>query len=115
MAAANFSRDALEMFYGPIEENQSLIVPISPTIIGEFETVRNNFKPISMIIGPMFSGKTTELINLMSEARFMKTDCLLIKSHLDKRHECQFGMPTILAHTGDLVRSEEKKEKKPFV
>ena len=43
MAAANFSRDVLEMFYGPIEENQRLIAPISPTIIGEFEIVRNNF------------------------------------------------------------------------
>ena len=43
MAAANFSRDVLEMFYGPIEDNQRLITPISPTIIGEFEVVRNNF------------------------------------------------------------------------
>ena len=43
MAAAHFSRDALEMFYGPIEENQRLIAPISPTIRGEFEIVRNNF------------------------------------------------------------------------
>ena len=43
MAAANFSRDVLEMFYGPIEENQRLIAPISPTIISEFEIVRNNF------------------------------------------------------------------------
>ena len=43
MAAANFSRDVLEMFYGPIEENQSLMSPISPLIRGEFEIVRNNF------------------------------------------------------------------------
>ena len=43
MAAANFSRDVLEMFYGPIEENQRLIAPISSTIRGEFEIVRNNF------------------------------------------------------------------------
>ena len=43
MAAANFSRDVLEMLYGPIEENQRLIAPISPTIRGEFEIVRNNF------------------------------------------------------------------------
>ena len=31
MAAAKFSRDVLEMFYGPIEENQRLRPPISPT------------------------------------------------------------------------------------
>ena len=43
MAAANFSRDVLEMFYGPIEENQRLIAPISPSIRGDFEIVRNNF------------------------------------------------------------------------
>ena len=43
MAAANVSRDVLEMFYGPIEENQTLTPPISPTVIGEFEIVRNNF------------------------------------------------------------------------
>ena len=43
MAAAIFSRDVLQMFYGPIEEKQRLIAPISPTIRGEFEIVRNNF------------------------------------------------------------------------
>ena len=31
------------MFYGPIEENQRLIAPISPSIRGRFEIVRNNF------------------------------------------------------------------------
>ena len=43
MAAANFSRDVLEMFYGPMEENKWLITPISPNIRGEFKIVRNNF------------------------------------------------------------------------
>ena len=43
MTPANFSRDVLEMFYNPIEENQMLIAPISPTIRGEFEIVRNYF------------------------------------------------------------------------
>ena len=43
MAAANFSRDVLEMFYGPIDKNQRLRPPISPRIRGEFEIVRNNF------------------------------------------------------------------------
>ena len=43
MAAANFSRDVLEMFYGPIEENQRLITPSSPSIRDGFEIVRNNF------------------------------------------------------------------------
>ena len=45
MAAANFSRDVLEMFYGPIlnEENQRLRAPISPSVRGGFEIARNNF------------------------------------------------------------------------
>ena len=43
MAATNFSRDVLEMFYGPIEDKQRLPNTISPTIMGEFEIVRNNF------------------------------------------------------------------------
>ena len=43
MAAANFSRDVLGMFYGPIEENQGLPTPISPSIRGGSEIVRNNF------------------------------------------------------------------------
>ena len=43
MAAANFWRDGLEMFYGSIEDNQSLIAPMVPDKIGEFEIVRKNF------------------------------------------------------------------------
>ena len=43
MAAANFSRDVIEMFYGSIQENQRLPTPISPSIRGGFEIVRNNF------------------------------------------------------------------------
>ena len=43
MAAANFVRDVLEMFYGPIEENQRLPTRISPTIIGPFKIARDNF------------------------------------------------------------------------
>ena len=43
MAAANFSRDVLEMFYGSIESKQGLPTPIDPAISG-FKIVRNNFK-----------------------------------------------------------------------
>ena len=43
MAAKNFSRDVLEMFYGHIEGKQRLPKPISPTKTGDFENVRNNF------------------------------------------------------------------------
>ena len=45
MAAANLSRDALEMFYGPIpqEDKQRLRAPIRPRTRFYFEIVRNNF------------------------------------------------------------------------
>ena len=45
MAAANVSRDVLEMFYGEIlqEENQGLRSPIRPRRRLDFEIVRNNF------------------------------------------------------------------------
>ena len=43
MAAANFSRDVLEMFYGSIDKNQRLRPPIIPNIRGKFEIVRNNW------------------------------------------------------------------------
>ena len=43
MAAANLLRDVLEMFYGPIKENQRLKPPIIPNRRGGFKIVRNNF------------------------------------------------------------------------
>ena len=45
MAAANFSRDVLEMFYGPIpnEDNQRLRAPIRPCKRLGFQSARNNF------------------------------------------------------------------------
>ena len=45
MAAPNFSRDFLEMFYGPIsqEVQQRLRLPIRPSRRFDFEIVRNNF------------------------------------------------------------------------
>ena len=45
MAASNFSRDVLEMFYGEIlqEDNQRLRLPIRPRQRLDFEIERNNF------------------------------------------------------------------------
>ena len=42
MAAANFSRDVIDMFYGSIVDNQGLPNPITPSI-GGFKIERNNF------------------------------------------------------------------------
>ena len=43
MAASNLSRDVLEMFYGPIEDNQRQKPPIIPNRRGGFKIAINNF------------------------------------------------------------------------
>ena len=68
MAAANFSRDVIELFYGTIDENQRLIPPISPNIRGEFEIVRNNFNDW-LCVWKMRATKTTKTCSIFSKAR----------------------------------------------
>ena len=45
MAAANFSKDVLEMFYGPIsqEDQRRIMLPMRPERGADFEIVRNDF------------------------------------------------------------------------
>ena len=43
MASANFSRDVLEMFYGPVEDNQRPRRPLRPRRRIYFDLNRNNF------------------------------------------------------------------------
>ena len=68
MAAANFSRDVLEMFYGSIDKNQRLRPLISPNIRGEFEIVRNNFNDW-LRVWKMRATKTTKTCSNFSKAR----------------------------------------------
>lgn len=42
---------------------------------------------ITTIIGPMFSGKTTELLRLVKRQKFVKKNCLIIKHSLDTRYD----------------------------
>ena len=69
MAAANFSRDVLEMFYGPIAENQRLIDPISPTIRGEFEIVRNNFNEWLRVWKMRATNNNKDLFNFFQKTK----------------------------------------------
>lgn len=41
---------------------------------------------IQLILGPMFSGKTTELIRRLKRFQFAKHKCLIIKYHRDQRY-----------------------------
>ena len=69
MAAANFSRDVLEMFYGPIEENQGLPTPISPSIRGGFEIVRNNFNEWLRVWKMLPTRNNKDLFNFFQKTR----------------------------------------------
>ena len=69
MAAANFSRDVLEMFYGPIEENQRLMPPISPTIRGGFEIVRNNFNEWLRVWKMQVTKNNKDLFNFFQKTK----------------------------------------------
>ena len=42
---------------------------------------------ITLIIGPMFSGKTSELIRLVDRNRIADKICLIIKSVQDNRYD----------------------------
>ena len=41
---------------------------------------------IILIIGPMYSGKTTELLKLVSRYQIAKKRCLVVKSEMDNRY-----------------------------
>lgn len=41
---------------------------------------------VQLIVGPMFSGKSTELIRCMRRFQHAKLACLVVKSKLDNRY-----------------------------
>lgn len=45
---------------------------------------------ITLIIGPMFSGKTTELIRLIDRKRISGKKCAIIKNKIDNRYEINY-------------------------
>ena len=71
MAAANFSRDVLEMFYGPIEENQRLMPPIIPNIRGEFKIVRNNFNDWLRVWKMLATRNNKDLFKFFQHKKFI--------------------------------------------
>ena len=74
MAAANFSRDVLEMFYGEIlQENQRLRPPIRPRRRLDFEVVRNNFNQWLRVWKTRVPGGNRDLLKFFQKtnARFI--------------------------------------------
>ena len=71
MAAANFSRDVLEMFYGsiPNEENQKLRAPIRPSRRLDFEIARNNFNEWLRVWKMRLPGGNRDLLKFFQKTK----------------------------------------------
>lgn len=54
---------------------------------------------ITLIIGPMFSGKTSELIRLVDRKRIAGKRCLIIKHTTDKRYDNLGNIENIMTHS----------------
>ena len=83
MAAANFSIDVLEMFYGPIpqEDQQRLKTPIRPRRSFDFEIERNNFP-----------GQNIDLLKFFQNTKPRFIDICKNEVETLKRVKIQFGL-----------------------
>ena len=65
--------------------NHDLSLP-TVTVKGRPESKRSNMGQIQVIFGPMFSGKSTELIRRLQRMKIAKYNCLIVKYANDKRY-----------------------------
>ena len=65
MASKNFSRDVLEMFYGPVEENQGPRRPLRPKRRIHFDLNRNNFNNWLRVWKMDVRGGNTDLLKFI--------------------------------------------------
>ena len=65
--------------------NHDLSLP-TITVKGRPESKRSNMGQIQVIFGPMFSGKSTELIRRLQRMKIAKYNCLIVKYANDKRY-----------------------------
>ena len=70
MAAANFSKDVVEMFYGLISQDvkQRLSIPIRPSRF-DFEIVRNNFGEWLRVWKMRVLGDNRDLLKLFQKTK----------------------------------------------
>ena len=61
----------------------------------------NTYSGITLIYGPMFSGKTTKLIEIYKETLTQKKNCIAINYELDTR----YGKNKIISHDGLAIDS----------
>ncbi len=67
----------------------------------EHELTRHSIGKITVIHGPMFSGKTEELLRRVRRAKIAKRKVQLFKPAIDNRYHATQVLPHFLAHAGD--------------
>ena len=94
MAAANFSRDVLEMFYGSIsqEENQRLRAPIRPRRRLDFEIARNNFDQWLRVSKMSVPGGNRDLLNFFQKTKTRFIDVCVDEVETFNSVKIQFGL-----------------------
>lgn len=58
---------------------------------------------ITLICGPMFSGKTTEMIKIVSKYKLINKKCFYIKHFIDNRYETDSKNKKITTHDGSSI------------
>ena len=106
MAAANFSRDVIEMFYGSIEENQRLPTPISPSIRGGFEIVRNNFNEWLRVWKMQVKSGNKDLFKFFQKTKNSFINVCTHKVDTMKSVKIQFGLLVRFY----MIRDEERQQ-----
>ena len=106
MSAANFSRDVLEMFYGPIGDKQRLPNPINPTVMGEFEIVRNNFNDWLRVWKMRATKNNKDLFKFFQKTKNSFISVCEKEVEVMKSVKIQFSL-----NVGFHIKRDEKEEK----
>ena len=94
MAAVNFSRDVLEMFYGKItkEENQGLRPPIRPRRRLDFEIERNNFNQWLRVWKMRVPGGNRDILKFFQKTKNRFIDVSSNEVQAMRSVKVQFGL-----------------------
>ena len=94
MAAANVSRDVLEMFYGPIlqEENQRLMSPIRPRRRLDFEIEINNFNQWLRVWKMRVPGGNRDILKFFQKTKNRFADVCREEVQALRSVKIQFGL-----------------------
>ena len=110
MVAANFSRDVLEMFYGPIpqEDQQRLRPPIRPRRRFDFEIERNNFNNWFRVWKMRVPGQKRDLLKFFQKAKPRFIAVCKNEAETLKSVKIQFGLPVRFSmNRGEEVQRKE--------